>query len=311
MEALRLQPQRRSMRHAHDLPPVPPEARQLIERVRDTRFAHGRSCPHCRSTHVVLWGSFRCRMRYRCRGCSRTFSDLTATPYSYSKKPELWPAYQDGMRRCLKLRPAAADVGIHLSTSFRWRHAILRRMPRADTPQLHGWTELTQFALAYSAKGNYGSRRGRSARSRGSGSLGAEWQMSPHVHLLVAQSRTGTAWCSIMSLAGLRYTDIAPAIRQHASATLLLRATASPAWRDALKGVPHIAIRHDATDHRMHLRNALDLRYRIEAWLEQFRGVATKYLSNYLAWHRLVDVEIAGVWSRRITLQCSGGTPFS
>lgn len=289
-------------------PPVPAEARRLIECVRDARFAHGRICPHCKGTHVVLWGSFRSRLRYRCRTCGRTFSDLTATPYSYSKKPELWPAYQDGMRRCRKLRQAAADVGIHLSTAFRWRHAVLRRLPRANSETLAGWTEITQISAAYSDKGM---RMRGAGRTRGSGKYGAEWQRAAHVQVLVAHARIGTRAVAILSYDGLTCAQIIAALELHPAAQWLVRTTYSPPWRQALRTVPHITADHRTTEHAHHLRNAVALRNRLVVWLEQFRGVATRYLNNYLSWFRLVDLEIAGVWSRCVTVQCSGGTPFS
>ena len=28
---------------------------------------------------------------------------------------------------------------------------------------------------------------------------------------------------------------------------------------------------------------------RLKSWIARFRGVATKYLSNYLGWHRMLD----------------------
>lgn len=309
MEAprFRWQPARMSSPRTQ-LPPVPAEALRLIECVRDARFAHGRICPHCSGTHVVLWGSFRSRRRYRCRTCDRTFSDLTATPYSYSKKPELWPAYQDGMRRCRKLRQAAADVGIHLCTSFRWRHAILRRLPHAGSDLLTGWTEITQLSMAYS---NKGMRMRGAGRTRGSGTYGAEWQRTAHVHLLVAQARTGTRAAAVMAYDGLSAADIRTVLKPHPAARWLLRTTFSPPWRQAFSTIPHVTVDHRTTEHEYHLRNAIALRNRLVVWLEQFRGVATRYLRNYLSWFRLVDLEIAGVWSRCVTLQCSGGTPFS
>jgi hypothetical protein len=38
-----------------------------------------------------------------------------------------------------------------------------------------------------------------------------------------------------------------------------------------------------------HVRNAQSYGRRFKTWLRRFRGVSTRYLGNYLAWHRALD----------------------
>jgi hypothetical protein len=38
-----------------------------------------------------------------------------------------------------------------------------------------------------------------------------------------------------------------------------------------------------------HTETALDYRDRLLAWIRRFHGVATRYLPNYLVWHRVID----------------------
>jgi len=38
-----------------------------------------------------------------------------------------------------------------------------------------------------------------------------------------------------------------------------------------------------------HIQNANARHSRLKAWIAGFRGVATRYLPNYLAWHHVVD----------------------
>ena len=40
---------------------------------------------------------------------------------------------------------------------------------------------------------------------------------------------------------------------------------------------------------RAHIRNARAYGARLKDWMQRFHGVATRYLSNYLLWHRVVD----------------------
>jgi transposase-like protein len=54
-------------------------------------------CPHCQSPKVGPWGTYHYRpgcQRYRCKGCRRTFNDLTKTLLSHSKLSVMLPIYQ-------------------------------------------------------------------------------------------------------------------------------------------------------------------------------------------------------------------------
>jgi hypothetical protein len=39
----------------------------------------------------------------------------------------------------------------------------------------------------------------------------------------------------------------------------------------------------------VHIRTTQGYVSRLRSWLQRFRGVATKYLANYLTWHSRID----------------------
>ncbi|MCT4639161.1 MAG: hypothetical protein N4A72_15765 [Bacteroidales bacterium] len=39
----------------------------------------------------------------------------------------------------------------------------------------------------------------------------------------------------------------------------------------------------------VHIRNVEKYQFDLQVWMERFRGVATKYLHNYLSWYREMD----------------------
>ncbi len=43
------------------------------------------------------------------------------------------------------------------------------------------------------------------------------------------------------------------------------------------------------TSGSLHINNVNAYDSRLKSWMFPFKGVATKYLSNYLGWHRLLD----------------------
>ena len=78
----------------------------------------------CRSTSTA-GQSFHAELHYMCRACERTFNALTGTPLAHLQKREKWLEYARAIVDGLSLRKAAKRVGVHLETSFRWRHRFL------------------------------------------------------------------------------------------------------------------------------------------------------------------------------------------
>src|SRR5690606_38467776 len=114
---------------------------KLIRAIRDARFGSELKCPRCQSVSVCRWGRFAGRQRYRCGTCRRTFSDLTGTPVAWSKCLGSLPAYRDCMRGSASLRASARSVGVHLTTSFRWRHRLLDGACNEEIVRLCGFVE--------------------------------------------------------------------------------------------------------------------------------------------------------------------------
>ena len=98
----------------------PGECIALIEQA----AAH-RPCPHCRCSRL---------QRLRCLGCRRTCNALTGTPLARLRKKEKWLPYLQCALESRTVRDSAAAVGVHRTTSFRWRHRFIpgaaRRRPQ-------------------------------------------------------------------------------------------------------------------------------------------------------------------------------------
>jgi hypothetical protein len=73
---------------------------------------------------------------------------------------------------------------------------------------------------------------------------------------------------------------------------------AASAFARRLKGSFHDA-RRAQPDSFAHVGTAQAYVVRLEEWMTRFRGVATRYLPNYLAWHRTVD----RAWRQRTAAQ--------
>jgi IS1 family transposase len=59
------------------------------------------------------------------------------------------------------------------------------------------------------------------------------------------------------------------------------------------KGIEHYRIKSNDGKHVIkglyHIQNVNGLHSRMKQWIDRFKGVATKYLDNYLAWFLFVD----------------------
>src|SRR3954453_5830981 len=110
-----------------------PEAVRLIEGA----FVAAPRCPHCGAERLQRWGSASGLRRYRCKACRKTFNALTGTSLARLRKKACWLRYGEALAAGMSLTKAAAHCGVHLTTSFRWRHRFLRA-PTAAREALGG-----------------------------------------------------------------------------------------------------------------------------------------------------------------------------
>lgn len=259
-----------------------------VELARAARAADGWRCPRCGCSRVIGWGGFAGRSRYRCYGCKRTFSDFTATPLAYTKHAGLWARYCDCLLKSSSVRRAAAVVGVTAPTAFRWRHAILAGLRRAPSAALTGRVELVHARYRYSNKG---------ARGRGLDSgRPRRWTYEPGQRQVLVLFGRDEAHATLAEVVGERLLS-AVALKKVLVAcvargsSIVAEAGRFSPYAVACNGAglrfrPDAAGRPGGGDARTACRAARELRARFEAWVERFRGVATRYLPNYLRWSR-------------------------
>ena len=132
-----------------------PEAVRLLEGA----FAAAPRCPHCAATKLQRWGQASGLRRYRCKSCRKSFNALTGTSLARLRKKACWLRYGEALATGMSLAKAAAHCGVHLTTSFRWRHRFLRA-PAATREALGGVVEADETFFRRSHKGSRRWRRG-------------------------------------------------------------------------------------------------------------------------------------------------------
>jgi transposase-like protein len=81
-------------------------------------------CPRCQSHDVHPWGTYHYRPglhRYWCKGCRRTFNDLTHTLLAQTKRSLAhWIVATFLVCLSCSSRRIARELGVHIQTSYRW-----------------------------------------------------------------------------------------------------------------------------------------------------------------------------------------------
>jgi len=249
------------------------------------------SCPHCRCVQVHRCGQASGLQRWRCLACRRTYNALTGTPLARLRKRELWLPFLSCLLESDTVRKAAEQVGVHPSTSFRWRHRFAPGAACERPTLLSAMVEADETYLLESQKGSRcldrpARRRGGVARRRGIN--------RDHDCLLVARDRskqtldfhTGRGPVSSAQLECCLGPVLAP------DALLISDSARAYVGFATRAGISHEAINVRAGERArgvIHLNNVNGWHSRFKTWLRRFNGVASRYLKHYSGWQRILD----------------------
>jgi transposase-like protein len=269
-----------------------PEAVRLLEEA----FAAAPRCPHCAAARLQRWGHASGLRRYRCAACRKTFNALTGTSLARLRKKACWLRYGEALAAGMTLAKAAAHCGVHLTTSFRWRHRFLRA-PAAAREALGGVVEADETFFRRSEKG---SRRWRRAagplerRPRRRGERASKRGLSAEqVPALIARDRAGHTADAV--LPGLGADAIAAALGPVVAGDAVLCSDGAKAYATfaAERGLHHEPVNLAAgvrvREGAFHIQNVNAYHGRLKGWMGRFNGVATRYLPNYLGWRRTLE----------------------
>jgi transposase-like protein len=250
-----------------------------------------RACPHCRCLRLHRDGHAHGLQRYRCVGCARSFNALTGTPLARLRHRGKWLGYLDCMLQSATVRRAAALVGIHKNTSFRWRHRFLANAKHDRSLPLSGITEADETYLLESQKGSRRldrppRRRGGKARRRG---LSHE-----HDCILVARHRAGRTVDFVTGRAPLKPEQLQRCLPPVIAPGAVLVTDGHRAYPVFARraGIAHRAVNLAAgvrVAGALHVQNVNAYHSRFKQWLRRFHGVASRYLPNYLGWRWALD----------------------
>ena len=263
----------------------------------EKRFSSGNKCSLCSSTHIKRNGHKGNIQRYMCMDCHKTFTVATNTIVASTKKDlSTWNKYIDCMMEGLSIRKCAEKCGINRNTAFLWRHKILDALQNmAENIKLDGIIEGDETFFQVSYKGNHKNSKSflmpRESHKRGTD---VHVRGLSHEKLCVpcAVNRNGLSIAKPSNLGrvstkalnkifdgrmekgSILCTDVMNSYRRFAENNGLNLVQLKTG--KSLKGIYHI--QHINSYHSM-LKN----------FIGKFKGVSSKYLSNYLVWNNIVN----------------------
>lgn len=247
------------------------------------RFAYGRVCPHCGSTHAVRNGKRPDgTQRFKCMDCGKRFVITTNSVVSGTrKKLSVWIAFVECMLLGLSLNESADKCGIHRNTAFAWRHKVLDALQKlAESVNLDGIVEADETFFPLSYKGNSKGLKASAVKKRG--------LSNDQVCVPCAVNRSGLSIAKVANRARVKekgldavlsgriapgsniVTDGATAYRKFASKNglVLHQLTGGKSASSGIYSIGHINNYHG----------------QLKDFMKKFKGVSTKYLNNYLIW---------------------------
>lgn len=248
-------------------------------------------CPHCAGTNIGRWGKRNDLQRYRCKKCRKTFNSLTDTPLARLRRKGHWLDYAQCMKEGLSLRKAAAICGIHRNTALKWRHRFLKNATNIKAEQLNGIVEADETYFLKSEKGS--KQLLRTPRKRG-GKAKKRGLSKEHICVFVSRDRNKNTFDAIFE--SFNSVALQEVFHHHLSSDALFCSDSKPVYK---KYTRENNIRHGCLNLSkgervkkgvVHIQNINSYHSRLKDWIiHRFRGVATKYLDNYISWYRELD----------------------
>ncbi len=269
-------------------------------------------CPHCGSVSFQKWGRYKGNQRFRCHDCAKTFSPITGTPLAGLRFGDKHIANAKYMVAGMTVRKTAQALGVNLTTAFRWRHRFLEAMSEMNPVELSGIVEADETFFRESFKGK---KQGMPRKSKSRGEPAAQRGLSrEQIPVLVARDRsTGRTLTRVLPTRTAK--DIGAALVPALAPDAVLCSDNASAYR-TLARTAGIELRCVPANPKKkgkgevyHIQNVNAYDSRLKGWMFRFRGVATKNLSNYLGWHRYLDVPKTRPTPRKFLVGALGDSP--
>lgn len=264
-----------------------------IQKVIQPREA--KACPHCQSAHFVKNGKRNGRQNFRCRSCNKAFVENTGTIlFSMKKDISVLEKYVHCMIEKYPLRKCAEICNINVATAFAWRHKILDALQNMMAEvELDGIVEADETYSTISYKGHHRDfKLPRPAHKRGT-RAGKRGISKEQVCVPCGINLDGKSVAKISNLGKPSLKDLQKVLSDKVAAgSVFVTDSLRPYQKLSLDmNLSHIRIpRGRRSVGAFNIQTVNNYHKRLKDLIfGTFKGVATKYLNNYLVYHNFVN----------------------
>ena len=203
-------------------------------------------------------------------------------------RKDKWLAFGSCLADGLTIRASAERCGFAVNIAFRWRHRFLT----AENQKPRKFTGIVEADETYVLKSQKGERNfGRKVRRRG-GKASKRGLSDEQVPVLVAVDRSGTTVSVVLPTVN---TDAIEPVVDKDIVLVTDGHRAYPPCAAAL-GVHYQGL--NLSDRKrvrgvFHIQTVNNRHSKLKDFSRRYRGVATKYLDNYLRWFQRLELENA------------------
>jgi|CZCB01.1.fsa_nt_gi transposase-like protein len=257
------------------------EGKDVVDYQELKAMSTGVLCPDCNSSHVIKNGLQSGVQNYRCKNCGRQFRVTTGTfMFGVHEKGKMLE-YIKCMSAGMSLRECARIVNISLTTSFFWRHRILCALQSfEDNVNFFGVVELEELLMNYSEKGK--KRRDKKELKK------LKKKKPEKVAIIAATDRSGNILFKKLEDNRIQAEHISDFLKSRISKDSVVCGSDKKAFETV--NAEHI--KHKEITNKNEMKGGI---YSVSTvhekitdfvgWIYfKFRGVATKYLTNYIMW---------------------------
>jgi transposase-like protein len=262
-----------------------------VQRLIMARMAEKRCCPHCDGYKIVKHGTECGSQRFRCKNCLKTFTTLTGTPFHRLRDKTKFLDYASCMIDGLSIRKIATRMGMSIQKAFRWRHKFLSLLEQQKPSNMVGLVEADETVFPVSYKGQ---KKGMPRASKKRSGKTKDGSGAEKTRVVVAVQR-GTRIVFDQVLSQGKTSALTDALRPALGSEAVLSTDGNASyWTVAkelgVKSGSFVSAYHGKGGNGVwHVQSVNRYDSSLKGWMARFRGVATKYLANYLGWRRLLD----------------------
>lgn len=249
-------------------------------------------CPYCHSIHVIKNGHKDGKQRFKCKHCNHTFTWTNNTIiYNSKKKLDVWNKYCECFMNKFSLRKCAYICKIDLHTAFNWRHKILDALQNMHSEiHLNGIIESdeTYFKLSFKGARNLFKPNHRGSRNTKRGIS------NELVCLPCSVNYEGLSIGRITNLGKPNINDLKKLLNDNHIIKNSIFVTDSLNCYDSISDdleLTHVKIPSGKfTNGQFNIQKINSYHSELKRFVNRnFKGVATKYLNNYVVYHNFVN----------------------